>query len=154
MRAYKTKSRFRPSIATMKDLGDKTTGMFESNKNDAEKLAAKKVAEAKHLAEEQTKKTTDAVQKTKSDADAVAKSTGKIMNLFLNLHRLTIASTPNSPRCCRQTPKNRPGYRRRRPEDRHRGRPEGQGRRRRRRQLGGQNQAHRQRGHQPWSEGG
>lgn len=52
--------------------------MFERKKKDVEKLAHDKAAEAQRLAEEQAQKTSDAVLKTKGEAEAIATSTGKI----------------------------------------------------------------------------
>lgn len=63
----------------MKSLGDKTTSLFDRKKKDVEKLAHDKAAEAQQLAEEQAKKTSDALLKTKADAEAVVNSAGWII---------------------------------------------------------------------------
>lgn len=60
----------------MKSLGDKTTSLFDRKKKDVEKLAQDKAAEAQHLAEEQAKLTSDALLKTKAEAEALVASTG------------------------------------------------------------------------------
>lgn len=63
-------------IASLKSLGDKTTSLFDRKKKDVEKLAQDKAAEAQHLAEEQAKLTSDALLKTKAEAEALVASTG------------------------------------------------------------------------------
>lgn len=64
----------------MKSLGDKTTSLFERKKKDVEKLAQDKAAEAQHLAEEQAKKTSDALLQTKAEAEALVTSSGLLDN--------------------------------------------------------------------------
>lgn len=62
--------------ASLKSLGDKTASLFERKKKDVEKLAQEKAAEAQHLAEEQAQKTSEALNKTKSEAEGIVTSTG------------------------------------------------------------------------------
>lgn len=61
----------------MKSFGEKTAGLFDRKKKDAEKLAADKVAEAQKLAEEQARKAGEAIGQTKSEAENLAASTGE-----------------------------------------------------------------------------
>lgn len=65
-------------LASLKNLGAKTTSLFERKKKDVEQLAQEKATEAQKLAEEQAKLASDAFSKTKSDAEQLATSTGKI----------------------------------------------------------------------------
>lgn len=65
------------TVASLKNIGDKTTSLFERKKKDVSKLAQDKAAEAQRLAEEQAHKASDAVMKTKSEAEDIAASTGE-----------------------------------------------------------------------------
>lgn len=67
-------------LASLKSLGDKTTSLFERKKKDVEKLAHDKAAEAQKLAEEQAQKTSEALLKTKNEAEGIAASTGNNNN--------------------------------------------------------------------------
>lgn len=51
--------------------------MFDRKKKDAEKLAADKALEAQKIAEEQARKVGEEIGKTKSEAEALASSTGE-----------------------------------------------------------------------------
>lgn len=61
----------------MKSFGDKTASLFERKKKDAGELAQEKANAAQKLAEEQVKKTGEALSQTRSDAENLAASTGK-----------------------------------------------------------------------------
>ena len=71
-------SSFSPSpTASLKSFGEKTASLFDRKKKDAEKLAADKAAEAQKIAEEQARKVGEEIGKTKSEAEALAASTGE-----------------------------------------------------------------------------
>lgn len=61
----------------MKSFGDKTASLFERKKKDAGELAQEKANTAHKLAEEQVKKTGEALSQTKTDAENLAASSGK-----------------------------------------------------------------------------
>lgn len=61
----------------MKNLGAKTTSLFDRKKKEVEQLAQEKAAEAQKLAEEQAKLASDSLTKAKTDAEQLATSTGK-----------------------------------------------------------------------------
>lgn len=63
-------------LASLKNLGAKTTSLFERKKKDVEQLAEEKVAEAQKLAEDQAKLAVDSLTKAKSDAEQLALRTG------------------------------------------------------------------------------
>lgn len=63
--------------ASLKSFGEKTASLFDRKKKDAEKLAADKAAEAQKIAEEQARKVGEEIGKTKSEAEALAASTGE-----------------------------------------------------------------------------
>lgn len=80
----------------MKNFGDKAAGLFEKKKKDAGELASEKAANAKKLAEDQLKKTQDAISgatsgvtsfaggvqdDTKAGAKDIQKKAGKIKNI-------------------------------------------------------------------------
>lgn len=65
-----------PNAASLKSFGEKTASLFDRKKKDAEKLAADKAAEAQKIAEEQARKVGEEIGKTKSEAEALASSTG------------------------------------------------------------------------------
>ncbi len=65
-------------LASLKNLGTKTTSLFERKKKDVEQLAAEKAAEAQKLAEDQAKLAADSLTKAKTDAEKLALSTGKL----------------------------------------------------------------------------
>lgn len=73
-------------LASLKNLGSKTTSLFERKKKDVEELAAQKAAEAQKIAEDQVKLATDSFSQAKTDAEKLALSTGKLNSL---LHSLT-----------------------------------------------------------------
>lgn len=64
-------------LASLKNLGAKTTSLFERKKKDVEQLAQEKAAEAQKIAEEQVKLASDSLTKAKTDAEKLASSTGK-----------------------------------------------------------------------------
>lgn len=79
----------------MKSLGDKASGLFEKKKKEATDIAGEKASTAKKLAEDQVKKTTDAISgatsgaqglvggltdDAKSGAKDVQKKAGKLRN--------------------------------------------------------------------------
>lgn len=64
-------------LASLKNLGAKTTSLFERKKKDVEELAQEKAAEAQKLAEEQVKLAADSLTKAKTDAEQLALKTGK-----------------------------------------------------------------------------
>lgn len=66
-----------PPTASLKSFGEKTASLFDRKKKDAEKLAADKAAEAQKIAEEQARKVGEEIGKTKSEAEALAASTGE-----------------------------------------------------------------------------
>lgn len=67
-------------LASLKNLGAKTTSLFERKKKDVEQLAQEKAAEAQKMAEDQAHLAADALTKAKTDAEKLATSTGtKIM---------------------------------------------------------------------------
>jgi hypothetical protein len=83
----------------LKNLGDKATSLFDKKKKEAGDLAAEKVSKAQKLAEDQVKKTTDAVSgatsgaqnliggiadNVKSDAKEAQKKIGKTSVYFKN----------------------------------------------------------------------
>lgn len=87
----------------MKSFGDKAAGLFEKKKKDAGELAAEKAANAKKLAEDQLKKTQDAItgaasgvtgfaggvaDDAKDGAKNVQKKAGKIHTSFTFLLHL------------------------------------------------------------------
>lgn len=71
-----------PNLASLKNIGEKTAGLFDRKKKEVEKLAADKAAEASTFAEEQAKKAGDAVAKTKDEAGAIL--TGAGINKFVS----------------------------------------------------------------------
>ena len=58
--------------------------MFERKKKDGEALAQEKATNAQKMAEEQLKKTGEALQQTKQDAENLAASTG------LSIHKVLL----------------------------------------------------------------
>lgn len=92
---------FLKHAASLKNLGDKATSLFEKKKKEAGDIAAEKSTKAKTLAEEQLKKTTDAVSgatsgaqnliggiggvadNAKSDAKDAQKKIGNFLNIFI-----------------------------------------------------------------------
>lgn len=85
-------------LASLKNLGDKASGLFERKKKEAGDIASEKVDKAKKLAEEQVQKTSDAVSGATSGAssliagikkdaadtkDDVQKKTGKLETLLI-----------------------------------------------------------------------
>lgn len=75
-------------LASLKNLGAKTTSLFERKKKDVEQLAQEKVAEAQKLAEEQAQHAADALTKAKTDAEKLALSTGKTVVSFLCFYHI------------------------------------------------------------------
>lgn len=69
-------------VASLKSFGEKTAGLFERKKNDAEQLAAEKAAEIQKLAEEQAQKAGEAIAKTRNDAGDLVNNTGEL-HIFL-----------------------------------------------------------------------
>lgn len=72
----------------MKSFGDKTASLFERKKKDAGDLAQDKVNAAQKLAEEQVKKTGEALSQTKSDAENLAAGTGKNHNIQKKIKKI------------------------------------------------------------------
>lgn len=81
-------------LASLKSLGDKATGLFEKKKKETADMASEKMTNAQKLAEDQAKKTVDAISGAQSAVggaassakDAVAgaaKDAGKLMNSFI-----------------------------------------------------------------------
>lgn len=66
-----------PILASLKNLGAKTTSLFERKKKDVEESALEKAAEVQRLAQEQAKQVADSLTKAKTDAEELASSTGK-----------------------------------------------------------------------------
>lgn len=63
-------------LASLKNLGAKTTSLFERKKKDVEQLAQEKAAEVQKLAEDQAKLAADSLTKAKADVEQLASSTG------------------------------------------------------------------------------
>lgn len=63
-------------VASLKSFGERTVGLFDRKKKDAEKLAEEKAEEAKKIAEEQARTLGESIGKTKSEAEQLAASTG------------------------------------------------------------------------------
>lgn len=61
----------RISTASLKSLGDKASGLFERKKKEAGDIAGEKATTAKKLAEDQVKKTTDAISGATSGAQGL-----------------------------------------------------------------------------------
>lgn len=57
--------------ASLKNLGDRASSLFEKKKKTAAELATEKAENAKKLAEDQIKKTSDAIQNASSGATGV-----------------------------------------------------------------------------------
>lgn len=74
-----------PPAASLKSFGEKTAGLFDRKKKDAEKLAADKLTDAQKLAEEQARKVGEEIGKTKSEAEALAASTGERLGGLVSL---------------------------------------------------------------------
>lgn len=70
-------------LATLKNIGDKTTGLFERKKKEVADLAAEKAAEAQAYADEQAKKVGESIEQTKTEASNIIGGTGKC-NMLLN----------------------------------------------------------------------
>lgn len=64
-------------LASLKNLGAKTTSLFERKKKEVEELANEKAAEAQKLAADQAKLAADSLTKAKTDAEQLASSTGE-----------------------------------------------------------------------------
>lgn len=71
-------------LASLKNLGAKTTSLFERKKKDVEELAHEKAAEAQKMAEDQAKLAADSLTKAKTDAEQLAASTGAKIFSCLN----------------------------------------------------------------------
>lgn len=55
----------------MKNIGEKTTNLFERKKKEVGDLATEKASEAQTYAEEQAKKAGDAIEETKNEASGI-----------------------------------------------------------------------------------
>lgn len=62
--------------ASLKNIGEKTVGLFDRKKKEVEQLTAEKVAEAEQYAGEQAKKAGEAVEQTKKEVGGIISSTG------------------------------------------------------------------------------
>lgn len=82
--------------ASLKSFGERTAGLFDRKKKDAEKLAEEKAEEAKKMAEEQARTLGESIGKTKSEAEQLAASTGKLIELFLWTRRRSVVKADNS----------------------------------------------------------
>lgn len=82
--------------ASLKSFGERTAGLFDRKKKDAEKLAEEKAEEAKKMAEEQARTLGESIGKTKSEAEQLAASTGKLIELFLWTRRMSVVKAANS----------------------------------------------------------
>lgn len=63
-------------VASLKNIGEKTAGLFDRKKKEVEQLTAEKVAEAEGYAEEQAKHVGEAVQQTKNQVGGILSSSG------------------------------------------------------------------------------
>lgn len=70
-------------LATLKNIGDKTTSLFERKKKEVADLAAEKAAEAQTYADEQAKKVGESIEQTKTEASNIIGGTGEC-NMLLN----------------------------------------------------------------------
>lgn len=72
--------------ASLKNFGEKTAGLFERKKKDAEQLAAEKAAEIQKLAEEQAQKAGEVLSKTKNEAGEIVNGTGAFFIIVYTTH--------------------------------------------------------------------
>lgn len=75
----------------MKNIGEKTTSLFERKKKEVEDLATEKAAEAQTYAEEQAKKTGEAIEDTKKEATGIFGGAGNTQLYFVFFIIITIS---------------------------------------------------------------
>lgn len=63
-------------IAALKNIGEKTTSLFERKKKEVGDLATEKATEAQTYAEEQAKKVEESIEQTKKEAGEIMGGTG------------------------------------------------------------------------------
>lgn len=64
-------------IAALKNIGEKTSNLFERKKKEVGDLATEKATEAQSYAEEQAKKVGDSIEQTKKEAGEIIGGTGE-----------------------------------------------------------------------------
>lgn len=75
--------------ASLKSFGEKTASLFDRKKKDAEQVAAEKATAAQKMAEEQARKTAEAIGQTKSEVENLAADTGKIWFIWICFSKIT-----------------------------------------------------------------
>lgn len=68
----------RMCAASLKNIGEKTAGLFDRKKKEMGDLAAEKAAEAQTYAEEQARKAGEAVEQTKKEAGELFDGAGEL----------------------------------------------------------------------------
>lgn len=58
-------------LAALKNIGEKTTSLFDRKKKEVGDLATEKASEAQSYAEEQAKKAGEAIEETKNEASGI-----------------------------------------------------------------------------------
>lgn len=79
MRAFFSLVRISFSLCTaaLKNIGEKTSNLFERKKKEVGDLATEKATEAQNYAEEQAKKVGDSIEQTKKEAGEIIGGTGE-----------------------------------------------------------------------------
>lgn len=70
-------------LATLKNIGDKTSSLFERKKKEVSDLAAEKATEAQTYAEEQAKKVGESIEQTKNEASGIIGGAGEFSFFFI-----------------------------------------------------------------------
>lgn len=74
------------NLAALKNIGEKTSNLFERKKKEVGDLATEKASEAQSYAEEQAKKVGESIEQTKKEASEIVGGAGKMtIYLFANL---------------------------------------------------------------------
>lgn len=75
--------------ASLKNIGEKTAGLFDRKKKEMSDLAAEKAAEAQTYAEEQAQKAGEAFEQSKKEAGELFDGAGKLNILFVLIFLLS-----------------------------------------------------------------